>query len=725
MLALLAVGLVALAWGSYAHSVVPLTSPRRSALILLRAVTLFLLAACLLRPVRVIPPERTSDEVVPVLVDVSRSMRLADASGRPRIDVARDAIARVRSALGDRFQTEVWTFGESLARAGDAPVAADAGRSDLAGALRSAVERYQDRRMPGVVVISDGGDTGAADAASTLDEGAAPVFTVGVGEPASGLDLEVADATAGEAAFADSVVDLTAAVISRGSSAPFDVRVLENGRPIDVRRVTPAAQGSPSRVVFAISPPAAVATLYTVEIPVAAGERVPENNRRSLLVEPAGRPRRVLMVEGAPGFEHTFVKRALAADQGLEIDSIVRKGRDAQGQATYFVQASSDSAPQLTSGFPIDREALFRYDALILANIENDELTRAQLEMVNAFASERGGGVLLLGEKSFAQRGLAGTVIEDVLPLSLADRGNGVVRGSSRSDTFKVSVTPEGLVHPVTRVGATDDENSRRWSSVPALAGAAALGAPRPGAQVLAVVQTPDGARPLIAIERIGRGRSMIFSGEASWRWRMQMPATDRTFELFWRQATRWLAAGAADPVAISPLPSVAAGDSAAVAIEIRDAQFKPVAGARLDAQVIPPGGAAQPLKASLVDASTGRYNAAIRFDKPGVYRITAEATQGSAILGKAERWVLVGGADIEMADPRLNEDVLRRVSRATGGAYVPVSDVSRLSSLISAADVVPAAPRVEELWHRGWIFAIVVAMLAVEWTLRRQWGLR
>ena len=44
---------------------------------------------------------------------------------------------------------------------------------------------------------------------------------------------------------------------------------------------------------------------------------------------------------------------------------------------------------------------------------------------------------------------------------------------------------------------------------------------------------------------------------------------------------------------------------------------------------------------------------------------------------------------------------------------------------LIASADVLPAAPRVEELWHRGWIFAVVVSLLAVEWTLRRRWGLR
>src|SRR4029450_2299740 len=87
----------------------------------------------------------------------------------------------------------------------------------------------------------------------------------------------------------------------------------------------------------------------------------------------------------------------------------------------------------------------------------------------------------------------------------------------------------------------------------PALAGAAALGAPRPGAQVLAVVQTPDGARPLVAVQRVGQGRSMLFTGEASWRWRMMLPVADQSYERFWRQAVRWLAQNAPEPVTITP----------------------------------------------------------------------------------------------------------------------------------------------------------------------------
>jgi uncharacterized membrane protein len=732
LIALLVVAAVVLAWGAYARLLVPVTRGQHAALVALRACTLLFLLACLLRPVRVMPPDIQNDAVVPVLVDVSRSMRLPDAGGRSRIDVARDvATQQIAAALQGRFVFELWTFGDALARAQGDRFTADARSSDLSGALRAVRDRYRERRVAGVVVISDGGDTGTQDAAQTVDDGGTPVFTVGVGSPRVTPDFEVLDVAAGEAALTNSSVDLTVSVIGRQADSraarSFQIRVLENSRPVDVRTITPVGPDSPVREVFTVSPSRETATLYTVEIPTGAGELVPENNRRSVLVSPPGRKRRVLVVEGAPGFEHTFVKRALASDPGIEVDSVVRKGRDEQGDATYFVQAAATRAPQLATGFPAEREALYQYDAIMFANIEPESLSRVQLDLAASFVEQRGGGVLVFGAKSFAQQGLVGTALEDALPVDLHDRGNGVVRTSSGprdGAAYRVRLTPEGESHPVMRVGSSPDDTSKRWLSMPALAGATALGAPRPGAQVLAVANTVDGVRPLVAVHRYGRGRAMVFTGEASWRWRMQLPSTDRTHEMFWRQTARWLASGAPDPVDAAPLGNVIPGTIQRVSVDVRDRAFEPVRNADVTMRITMPGGEVRDLRPTLLDARAGRYAAQTRFDQPGVYRVTAQARRGRDLLGSSDQWVLAGAADVEMADPRLNEDVLRRVSRASGGRYLEGTDISRLGALLaSSSDPVP--PRLQELWHNIWIFIAVVMLLAAEWYLRRRWGMR
>ena len=52
--------------------------------------------------------------------------------------------------------------------------------------------------------------------------------------------------------------------------------------------------------------------------------------------------------------------------------------------------------------------------------------------MAADFVAERGGGLLVLGGRSFAQRGLSGTPLEEVLPVELNDRRGGLVRAVAR-----------------------------------------------------------------------------------------------------------------------------------------------------------------------------------------------------------------------------------------------------------------------------------------------------
>ena len=68
----------------------PIIGRRRRLLVALRFVTLTLLLIFLLRPVR--STEALREAVVPVLVDVSRSMGIEDAAGRRRIDRAREIV---------------------------------------------------------------------------------------------------------------------------------------------------------------------------------------------------------------------------------------------------------------------------------------------------------------------------------------------------------------------------------------------------------------------------------------------------------------------------------------------------------------------------------------------------------------------------------------------------------------------------------------------------------
>jgi hypothetical protein len=728
ILALIVLGVVIVANATYARLSLPLSARQRRVLTAIRAFTLLLLIAFLLRPVRLVPPASPQNAVVPVLVDDSRSMALADVQGQRRIDRA-GAIARTLGAdLGREFSVEVLAFGESLRPAGDAPLSPEGRRSDLVDAIREARRRFEGRTVAGMVVISDGGDTSVADPADLGGTGP-PVFAIGVGAPRAARDREVLSVTAGDAPLAGSVVDLNVSAVGHGfAGSPIELHVLANGRPIEVRRVTPPADRTPVHEVFQVSPDRASPTLYTVEIPSTSDELVPENNRRAVLVPPPGRKRRLLLVEGAPGFDHSFLKRALAEDAGFEVDSVVRKGKNDEGVNTFLVQAEAGRSAALVTGYPTTREALFEYDAIGLANIDADLLTRDQLAMTSAFVSERGGGLLAFGARTFQNRGLLGPPVEEVLPLDLNDRSAGILlTASSRNAEAPntVRLTDDGAVHPMMRIAIDPAENAGRWAALPALASSTPLGAARPGAQVLAVADVPgSGTRPIVAVQRYGRGRSIVFAGEASWRWRMLMPAADRSYETFWRQAARWMSTTAPDPVSLTVPETATPGETVPLDLVVRDRAFAALSDAETLLRVLAPDGTTRDLKPVLAEPGLGRYSASFTVDRPGVYRVNAEARSAGRTLAAPVGWFLVGGVDRELTDPRLNEEVLRRVADVTGGRYLRQDETGGLSALLRGERGAAALER-RELWHAPWAIGLVLLLLSAEWLLRRRWGLR
>jgi uncharacterized membrane protein len=728
VLALAIAGLVLL---EYRRPIVPIGIWTRALLASCRAAALAALVLLPFRPFVLVAP-RNGGTLVPVLIDVSRSMRIADAQGageRVRLSQARAVVKdQLLPTLSRSFAPQLYAMADRVSPTTLERLETGGRGSDLGGALAAVRDRHRGQDIAGIVLLSDGGDTGGRLADAALAE-MPPVFAVGIGSPDAPRDRELVDIVAGEQKLDQAAIDLKVSVHSSGfGRAPFSLRLLANGRQLEERRVVLPTDGATIDEVFTVSPDPALPTVYRAEIPPGDGEAVLENNARSVRVNPAGRKRRLLVMAGAPGFEHTFMMRAWGRDPGLEVDAVVRKGRNADGQETFFVQTAPGRTLSLTRGFPSRREDLYAYDGLVIDNAEGDAFTRDELGIVADFVGERGGGLLVVGSRSFSEHGLAGTPLENVLPVQLTDR-----RGASRAPSnavlplsHKVVLTPAGERHPALRIGASVEQTRRMWTDLPALASTTPLGSPRSGATVLAVAagQTGD-AYPVIAAQQYGRGRSMAFSGEAAWRWRMLLPASDRSYEYVWRQAARWLTSSSPDSFTLMVPERAAVGEATTLTTEARDAVFSPVGDVDVDVRVTAPDGETSTLKPRPVSGVAGRSTADLTAEQEGLYRVTAEARRGGVSIGSVSRWMYVGGLDREFVDPRLNEPLLRRVARASGGRYLRPADAGQIAAWLKDAARADVAPERRDLWHEPWVFMVVVAALLTEWIVRRRAGLR
>ena len=181
------------------------------------------------------------------------------------------------------------------------------------------------------------------------------------------------------------------------------------------------------------------------------------------------------------------------------------------------------------------------------------------------------------------------------------------------------------------RIGAHAEETRKLWSALPALAASAPLGGPRPGATVLAVTTAPGGGVfPVVAVQRYGqrplddlRRRSVVALEDDACR--RPIAATNssggrrragcrRARPIRWRLPC---------PTRRSPATPMS------VDVDARDAAFAPVPDAPVDATLTAPGGATQPLKLRRVDATSGRFTAAIAPSRPGCIASTRRRERG------------------------------------------------------------------------------------------------
>src|SRR4030088_2672529 len=110
---LLAAAVAASAYVEYRRPLSPLTPAQRGVLAGLRVLALAALVLFVFRPIAVLPPTGSRDAIVPLLVAVSPSRRLADADGQTRL--AR-ATALLKNELGlpltSHFTTEIYGVGD-------------------------------------------------------------------------------------------------------------------------------------------------------------------------------------------------------------------------------------------------------------------------------------------------------------------------------------------------------------------------------------------------------------------------------------------------------------------------------------------------------------------------------------------------------------------------------------------------------------------------------------
>lgn len=701
----------------------------RGLLTALRAVALLIVVACLLRPTLVVASAVPQRNLLAIVLDDSRSMRIADTDDTTRTAaVGRtfgDSAALVR-ALADRFALRFYRFAADVRPAAGAGGLRAAGtRTDLAAALDGAREELAGTPLAGMIVVSDGADNGGGDLERSLLALRArrvPVYTVGVGLERFPRDVAIERVALPSRPLvgANLLVDVTLRLRGVGGEK-VTLTAESDGRLVATEEVTLPAREEITRARLRLNELDPGTHRITVRASALSGETVAENNESHGLVQVRPGPDRILYVEGEPRAELGFIRRAIATDSAVQLVSLLRSAE------RKFLRLGVRDSLELAGGFPSTRQELFAFRGIILGSIEASFFTADQLRMLGEFVSQRGGGLLALGGRNtLAEGGYRGTPVAEVLPISL-DRSP--LEADAAATEFRLTPTPAGRSQAALQLAATEAASQRRWDSLPPLTTVNALGSLRPGATALLTGRQAGGNddRPLLAIQRFGRGSAMVFGVQDSWLWKMHadIPVEDRTHETLWRQLARALTEEASERVEVAAVPSrVAPGEPVVLRARVADEQFIDVNDASVMATVTAPSGRVSDVPLEWALTEDGVYEGRFVAEEAGVYAVSADARRGRDTTRAAPAALLADdqGADVEQAE--LRTPLLRRLAEETGGRYYPLSAAGQLAEDVSYTESGVTVREARDLWDMPAVFLLVAMLLAAEWGLRRSRGL-
>ncbi len=687
------------------------------ALLAVRLLALLLFCLVLLHPVLALRSKSGEKPLLAVLLDDSRSMAVRDSlGGASRAEAARKILfAGGEHSLAARLLAD-WTLSFHLfsgppvsvtrERAASTKGIARGGASLIREAVNALAGRDRGGRLGGILLFSDGRETGSGTGPLP---GRIPVYPVALGSSGGGSafrDLALRAVQVGERALLANRMEGLIQVSSKGLPQVTTSLVLERdgNKVLEKKVVVPPGE---STLKFAFVPKVAGNHAYVVSLAPVPGETQPDNNKRAFVLSVDPRKLRVLYYEPRPRWKYKFLRQALLRDRNLSVTFQLRTN------PARILQQGSSPTP-LRGGFPSDMKEMGVFDCLVLGDLGPGDLTAQQWRLLVTYVNRLGGGVIFLGGPvSWSPGGIGATPLAQILPCP---GGAGQLRGR-----LLVRITREGRGHPILS-GLEKVLRGGRAALFP-LSNIFRLTGMKPGAQVLAAATGPKGGTfPLLAVQRIGAGRTLVFASDSDWKWVMERrrEGGELLFNHLWSQAVRWVAGKEAASRARSGAltlavdrPVVTVGGKLRVTLGgagiLSASAFLEAPSGTVPIALEKQGGA---LAATLTPSVPGSYIVKARVEVKG--------PKGKAVKELKTRF-LAEPDERETTDTSLDKPFLERIARATGGKVFDAVTAKRIPESLEKRLL--REKKVREYHPRStpWLFLAVVLLLGVEWWVRRR----
>ena len=769
---MLVVTLTLLVWAyRRAHAI----NPGNKTAFFLKLSGILILALCLLEPLNTGRRARPGANLFVIMADNSDGMNILDSGmAKSRGEILRTAVdpnnSRWLAILAENFQIRQYIFDSRIRRTTDfSELVFDGKASSIGTALKTITQRYNNKPLAGVLLLSDGCATDDIVNQSYDVSNMPPVYPVVIGGSRPQKDISINNISVSQSSFEDAPVAIQADIETSGyAGKTITVDLTDETGQLVERQIQNIGRNENKRIFkFKLRPEENGILFYNLDAkekfeqeqsiqPDTLGEATMVNNKQTLVVDRGGGPYRILYVTGRPNWEYKFLRRAISEDEQVQLVALLRLAKrepkfnwigrrgetsnplyrgfeniDQEQTEQYdqpvLIRLNTRDQEELRDGFPTTEQELYSYHAIILDDVESEFFSAVQMDLLRRFVSERGGGFLMLGGKESFQKGnFNRTAIGRILPVYLDRLPDEPASGQLRFD-----LTREGWLQPWARLRENETDEQQRISGMPAFRVLNRLPAVKPGANVAAIIDNDWGQQfPALIVQRFGNGRTGALTIGDLWRWGLRESQMHEDMSKFWRQILRWLIADVPERISIRAIQKQEKlNQPVMLQIRVRDKNFEPLDNVSVAVEVRDPRNQIIKLTAEPVFNETGVFEATYipRYNGGYLAQASVTYTKNTEISNTQTGWTTDLDAR-EFRSIKVNIPLLENIAQRTGGKIIELDELDKFARSLPSRSVPITETWVRPLWDLRWIslsiFLLILIAFSGEWTLRRWRGM-
>lgn len=639
-----------------------------------------LLAFFLLNPLLESLTREVEKPIVVIAQDRSQSL-VGGADSAFYTGALAEQLQQLETTLGSEYEVATFNVGESVVPGYDFSYSGR--QTDLSQVFEEIATRYSNRNLGAVVLASDGIYNKGISPLYASAKLEAPLFTVALGDTTVKKDLVLNRVAHNRLAYLGNEFPLEIVVEARqlkGARAKLEVR--KGGALLFTKEVDITSPSFVTTVPVLLEATETGIQAYDVELLPLDNESTAANNRQRIYVDVLDARQKILLLAHAPHPDVAAIRQAIESNDNYEITVALAQKYTGTFDAWNLVVLHQVPANGNSYG-------------TLLGNIK-----KAQVPMLHVL-----GNATNIGQFNNSGAGLRIT----------ENRNNQNEAIPGFNNDFTLFGISDRAINFLKRLppAAVPFGNYRKGTNAEVLL-----------TQRIGMVQTE---LPLVMFTSDGDAKTGIIAGEGLWRWRLADFAEHGSHAIFNEligKTIQYLSVkDDKSRFRVSAASSFLENESIVFDAEVYNQSYELITEPEVSLEITNEEGATYNFA---FNRTARQYYLNAGVLPPGSYRYTGKTTVGDKVLTASGAFT-VNPIHVELVNTVANHQLLYNLAQRHGGTMVYPNQLVELPDMLKAReDLVSVSytqTNLEELIHKKWIFYLILALLALEWFMRKRNG--